>query len=59
MKKLLFMSCITIMAVTSSCTTDSIEDTNTSTNEISTNSTPNPSNIESGGDSKDKDKGNN
>ncbi|MBM6499549.1 hypothetical protein [Flavobacterium macrobrachii] len=59
MKKLFFMSCITITTVMSSCTTDSIEETNTSASEISANSTPNPSNIDSGGDSKDKDKGNN
>ena len=57
MKKLFFMSCFTAIALMSSCTTDSIDETTNTINTDNIVSTPNTA--EHGDDTKDKDKGNN
>jgi hypothetical protein len=58
MKKLIFtMSCITAIALMSSCTTDSIEEpTNSINNNIQETPTPTPTPVylENGDDNKDK-----
>ena len=51
------MSCFTAIALMSSCTTDSIDETTNTINTDNIVSTPNTA--EHGDDTKDKDKGNN